>query len=116
LNLKDLFEQIYSKKLTGKQMNMGKIEHNIINTFDQLVVYGGRLDKESLATTMELRFTDPKENALVQILTLINYLGELNPSKKENKREVTVEDIKIEEKKQEPPPPPAKVKAKGKGQ
>ncbi len=102
-----------------EQNNSGTNEM-IMNIFDQLVMYGGEYENESINNTMEFRFANQTDNALKQLFEMMNGMAEKKeevimsddkqPPPQEEK--VSVQSITITEIKQEselPPPPPPKL-------
>jgi hypothetical protein len=113
LNLKELFDIVFSKKTAGP---MGADEKKIFDMFDQLLVYGGEYENGSITNTIEMKFSNQTDNALKQVFELINTAAEksgkmkMSSDEKGNppEEEVTLDALKIDEKKRVPPPPPAK--------
>ena len=109
LNLKELFAMLMGKNSKGIA---GAAEKIVLDMFDQLVVYGGDFENESLNTTMEFKFTNQNDNALKQLFELINTIGEKNKNviAEENRNTttdtITIESIKQEKEDRVPPPPP----------
>jgi Domain of unknown function (DUF4836) len=68
IRIKDLFALFMGKKSGGKS---GK-EKAILNMLDQLIISGGNYENDCMNTTIELRFTDPNQNALKQLFDLLN--------------------------------------------
>ena len=113
VNMKEVFKMVLGKKMAAKE---GKEEQRIMNMFDQFTVYGGKYENESLSTTMEFSFTNATDNSLKQLFELINLVtagkeGRISGNNEEVKvQEVTIEEIKQEKDYREPPPPPPPAK------
>jgi hypothetical protein len=108
LNMKELFSIMLSKISKGPGKDSDK---KIFDMFDQMIIYGGDFENESLNTSMEFKFSNPDENALKQLFDLMNTAAEADEKKKMERREqnvdsVIVEDVKIETYPSPPPPPP----------
>lgn len=134
LNLKEIFNLSF---IRGKKRfdDEGKDDPNMIEALgkmDQLVMYGGKMDNDEMKSTVEMRFTDPSKNALLQIFEIMNLAIESSEKNKRNRvieedgikeeakdddapvmkiEEVTVEGSKVETP-PPPPPPPAETKKK----
>jgi hypothetical protein len=92
----------------------------LLNTFGNIIVYGGEYENESINSTMEFRIGNKNENSLKQLFSMMNSMIEESENKiisgenDENsfnrnnilKDNVTLVDITQEEKKIIPPPPP----------
>jgi hypothetical protein len=116
INMKELFGMLMGKMSKGKS---GASEKMMLDMFDQVIVYGGDFENESLSTTMEFRFTDQNSNALKQLFDMVNLLADGNKkvitdesmNRMSTDSTVTIEEVVQEEKKiVPPPPPPAKPK------
>ncbi len=109
VNMKELIKMLLGKKMSQKA---GKEEQQLLEMFDQFMVYGGKYENESLQTTMEFKFSNATDNALKQLFELINLVTE----GKNGRMQKDYNDMKIEEIKQEignePPPPPTKAPKK----
>ena len=126
LNMKELMGMMWGKKKTENRVAIN--ENKMLNIFDQMIMYGGEYENESINNTMEFRFTNQTDNALKQLFDMMNGMAENNeevimsennqPPQQEGMK-VEVNSIKIVEIKQDettkpppPPPPPAKPKTK----
>ena len=126
INMREIFKMALGKKKSAKN---GKEEEMLMNMFDEMIVYGGNYENESLNTTMEFQFTNKTDNALKQLFDMINLVADKNKTvineeaAKGNDikiNEMTIQEVVDEESKEPPPPKPikkqvAKPKAKVKG-
>jgi len=107
MNLKELFSMMLNKK---SKAPVNESDKKIFDMFDQMIIYGGNFENESLNTSMEFRFTNKIENSLKQLFDLMNNVAENDEKKKMERREmkvdsVIVEDVKIDKVPASPPPP-----------
>ncbi len=126
INMREIISQIMNKN--RPERNNTGINEMLLNTFGDIVVYGGEYENESINTTMEFRIGNKNENALKQLFVMMNGMIEekediVNPDSNQTAEErgnintetITLVEIKQEEKKIVPPPPPPPVKTpKGK--
>jgi len=90
----------------------------LLNTFGNIIVFGGEYENESINSTMEFNFSNKEDNALKQLFEM---MGEMLEDKEMNMEEreisfeegvttdtatITLTEIVQEEKKIVPPPPP----------
>jgi Domain of unknown function (DUF4836) len=129
INMKEIIEMVIGKKRSAKN---AEEEQMIINMFDQMVLYGGNYENESLTANMEFQFSNKNDNALKQLFDMINLVAgkkgqqvneEAATTDNIKVEEVTIQEVVDEEIKEPPPPKPIKkatlkpkAKAKVKGQ
>ena len=111
VNMKAILKMVLGKKQSAKN---GKEEEMLMNMFDEMIVYGGNYENESLNTTMEFQFSNKADNALKQLFDMISLIAGKNERViNEEKEGAKVDIIKleaIEQVKEDkvPPPPPSK--------
>lgn len=129
LNMKELMGMMLGKKRAGGKVPIN--ENKMLNIFDQMIMYGGEYENESINNTIELRLSNKNENSVKQLFDMMNGMAEEKdevimsdnnqpPPQEEMKVEVdSVKVVEIVEIKQDkttkpppPPPPPAKPKTK----
>ncbi|MBC7872412.1 MAG: hypothetical protein H7Y01_00375 [Ferruginibacter sp.] len=106
VNIRELIKTLNNKPVRSRDMQ----EENLFNMFDQLIVYGGKYENESINNTIEFSFTNQTENALKQLFDLVNAKSEISELLKEE-RKMQIDSVITEEKRQEEKsknPPPAK--------
>jgi hypothetical protein len=115
VNMKEILKMAFGKKRYAKN---GKEEEMIMNMFDEMIVYGGKYENESLNTTMEFQFTNKTDNALKQLFDMINLAADKNKQVTDeeaaNDDNIKVEEMTTQEvvdvESKEPPPPPKPIK------
>jgi hypothetical protein len=118
INMREIISQIISIG-RSEERNNGSSEI-LLNTFGDIIVYGGEYENESINSTMEFRIGNKNENSLKQLFSMMNRMIEEseNRNMSEEKEEssfqlkdvmvdsITLSEIRQEEKKIDPPPPP----------
>ena len=116
-NMKEIIKMALGKKLSAKN---GKEEEILMNMFDEMIVYGGNYENESLNTTMEFQFTNKTDNALKQLFDMISLvagknervINEANEGAKVDS--IKLEKVEVVKEDNVAPPPPKKVTVKPK--
>jgi hypothetical protein len=118
INMREIISQIMGKNRPERR-NTG-ITEMLLNTFGDIVLYGGEYENESINTTMEFRIGNKNENSLKQLFNLMNASIEDKENRNISEEDqtadesrtittdsvITLKEIIQEEKKMEPPPPP----------
>jgi hypothetical protein len=113
VNMKEILKMAFGKKRSAKN---GKEEEMVMNMFDEMIVYGGKYENESLNTTMEFQFTNKTDNALKQLFDMLNLAADKN-KQVTNEEAANDDNIKMEdtpavaiENIPTPPSPPKPIK------
>ena len=117
INMWEIMSQLLNKSRPYRRNN-GSNE-KLLNTFGNIIMYGGEYENESINSTMEFRIGNKNENSLKQLFQLLNATIEDSENRNMSEGEeltiqeetaavdsVTITEIRQEGKKIVPPPPP----------
>lgn len=115
INMKEIIKMVLGKKMAGKN---GQDEQKLMDMFDQVIMYGGNYENESMNTTMEFKFSNQNENALKQLFDIVNMIAGKNKNAVMNQeKNAKMDSVRLEKTEQVngdkmPPPPPSKKSLK----
>ena len=122
INMKEILTKLGSND-RPERINKNASD-KMLNTFGQIIAYGGEFENESINSTMEFTFSNKDDNALKQLFEMMSgmmedkgemnfeerEMGDENKGRRTDTTTITLVEIVQEEKKIIPPPPPPPAK------